>query len=162
MKLKTAVLKEGKKYRGIVRINKSLGIQPGEYVLISGETKTCAKVWTKNSDAKIIWLDEVTAENAGIEIGDYVEVEKIELVIAKKVVLAREELSKHTWIPRIIARTEEDLIKLVLKGKVLSVGEIVAVRGISTDLPVLYEVLETDPSGFVVVADNTEVRWYKR
>ena len=72
--------------------------------------------------------------------------------------MAREELSKHTWIPRIIARTEEDLIKLVLKGKVLSVGEIVAVRGISTDLPVLYEVLETDPSGFVVVADNTEVR----
>jgi len=159
MKLKTAMLKEEEKYKGIVRISKSVGIQPGEYVLISGKMKTAAKVWTKNSNAKLVWLDEITAKNAGIEIGDYVEVEKFEPAIAKRVVLAGEELSKHTWIPRIIARTEEDLIKLVLKGRVLSAGEVIAVGGLSTDLPVLYEVLETDPSGFVVVSDNTEVRW---
>ena len=160
--LKTAILKEEEKYRGIVRISKSVGIQPGEYVLISGKIKTAAKVWTKNSNAKIIWLDEVTAENAGIEIGDYVEVEKFEPVIAKKVVLIGEELSEHTWIPRIISRSEEDLIKLVLKGRVLSAGEFVAVRGLSTNIPVFYEVLETDPLGFVVVSDKTEVRWCKR
>jgi len=108
MKLKTAMLKEEEKYRGIVRIGKGIGIQPGEYVLISGKMKTCAKVWTKSSDERIVWMDEVTAENAGIEIGDYVEVEKIEPAIARKVVLAGEELSKHTWLPRIIAKTEED------------------------------------------------------
>ena len=155
MKLKTAMLKEEEKYRGIVRISKSIGIQPGDYVLISGKMKTAAKVWTKNSDTKFIWLDEVTAENASIEIGDYVEVERIKPATARKVVLAGEGLSKHTWIPRIIARSEGDLIKLVLRGRVLSVSEIVAVRGISTDLPVFYEVLETEPSGFVVVADET-------
>jgi len=162
MRLKTAILKEEEKYRGIVRIGKSIGIQPGEYILISGKMKTAAKVWTKNSNAKLIWLDEVTAENAGIEIGDYVEVEKLEPAIAKKVVLIGEELSEHTWIPRIISRNEEDLIKLVLKGRVLSVGEVVAIRGLSTDLPVFYEVLETNPSGFVVVSDETEIIWYKR
>jgi len=161
MKLRTAILKEMEKYRGIVRISKNIGIQPGEYVLISGKMKTAAKVWTKRGDEGVIWLDEVTAKNAGIEIGDYVEVEKIKPAIAKRVVLAGEELSKHTWIPRIIARAEEDLIKLVLRGRVLSAGEVIAVRGLSTDLPVLYEVLETDPSGFVVVSDNTEVRWCK-
>ena len=155
MKLKTVMLREEEKYRGIVRLSKGIGIQPGDYVLISGKMETAAKVWTNNSDEKIIWIDEITAENAGIEIGDYVEVERIEPAIARKVVLAGEELSKHTWIPRIIARSEEDLIKLVLKGRVLSVGEIVAVRGISTDLPVFYEVLETEPSGFVVVSDET-------
>jgi len=162
MKLRTAILKEEERYRGIVRISKSVRIQPGEYMLISGKMKTAAKVWTKNSNAKLIWLDEITAENAGIEIGDYVEVEKFEPVIARKVVLAGEDLSKHTWIPRIIARTEEDLIKLVLRGRVLSVGEFVAVRGLSTDLPVLYEVLETDPMGFVIVSENTEIRLYRR
>ena len=162
MKLRTAILKEEEKYRGIVRISKSVGIHPREYVLISGKMKTAAKVWTENSNANLIWIDEVTAENADIEIGDYVEVERIEPVTARKVVLAGEELSKHTWIPRIIAKSEEDLIKLVLKGRVLSVGEVVAVRGLSTDIPVFYEVLETDPSGFVIVSDNTEIRWYER
>jgi len=96
MKLKTAMLKEEEKYRGIVRISKSVGIQPGEYVLISRKMKTAAKVWTKNSNAKFIWLDEVTAENAGIEIGDYVEVERIKPAIAEEVVLTGGELSKHT------------------------------------------------------------------
>jgi len=162
MRLKTVLLKEEEKYRGIARISKSVGIHPGEYVLISGKMKTAAKVWTKNSNERLIWLDEVTAENAGIEIGDYVEVEKIEPATARKVVLAGEDLSKHTWIPRIIARTEEDLIKLVLRGRVLSVGEVVAVRGLSTDLPVLYEVLETDPAGFVIVSENTKIKWCKK
>lgn len=157
MKLKTVMLNEEERYRGIVRISKSVGIQPGEYILISGKVETAAKVWTKNSDKKLIWLDEITAENAGIEIGDYVEVEKIEPATARKVVLAGEELSKHTWIPRIIARTEEDLIKLVLRGRVLSVGEFIAVRGLSTDTLILYEVLETEPSGFVVVSEVTEI-----
>ena len=161
MRLKTAMLEEREKYRGIVRISKSVGIQPGEYVLISGKMKTAAKVWTKNSNAKLIWLDEVTAENAGIEIGDYVKIERIEPVIAKRVILIGDELSEHTWIPRIISRSEEDLIKLVLKGRVLSIGEVVAVRGLSTDLPVFYEVLETDPSGFVVISDNTEIKLCK-
>ena len=96
MRLRTAMLKEDEKYRGIVRISKSVGIQPGEYVLISGKMKTAAKVWTKNSNAKLIWLDEVTAENAGIEIGDYVEIERIEPVIAKRVILIGDELSEHT------------------------------------------------------------------
>ena len=162
MKLKTAMLEEEEKYRGFVRVSKSVGIHPGEYILILGKMKTAAKVWTKNSNTKLIWLDEVTAENAGIEIGDYVEVERIEPVIAKKVVLAGEELSKHTWIPRIIARTEEDLIKLALRGRILSIGEFVAVRGLSTDLPVLYEVLETDPAGFVIISENTEIKWCKK
>ncbi len=157
MKIKTALLKEDEKYRGIVRISKDIGIQSGEYVLISGKMETAAKIWTKKSDEKIIWIDEVTAENAGVEIGNYVEVKKIEPAIAKKVVLVGEELSKHTWIPRIIARTEGNLIKLVLKGRVLSVGEIIAVRGLSTDIPVFYEVLDTEPSGFVVVSDETEI-----
>jgi len=155
MKLKTVMLREEEKYRGIVRLSKGIGIQPGDYVLISGKMETAAKVWTNNSDEKIIWIDEITAENAGIEIGDYVEVERIEPAIARKVVLAGEDLSEHTWLPRIIARTEEELIMLVLRGRVLSVSEIVAVRGISTDLPVFYEVLETEPSGFVVVSDET-------
>ena len=162
MRLKTAILKEEEKYRGIVRISKDVGIKPGEFVIITGKMKTAAKVWTKNCDGKLIWLDEITAENTGIEIDDYVEVEKFEPAIAKRVVLAGEELSEHTWLPRIIAKSEEDLIKLVLRGRVLSVGEVVAVRGLSTDIPVFYEVLETDPSGFVVVSDNTEVRWCKQ
>jgi len=58
--------------------------------------------------------------------------------------------------------SEEDLIKLVLRGRVLSVGEVVAVRGLSTNLPVFYEVLETDPSDFVVVSNETEIKWYRR
>ena len=76
------MLKEEEKYRGIVRISRSVGVQPGEYVLISGKTKTAARVWTKNSDKKYIWLDEVTAKNANIEIGDYVE--RIEPATAEK------------------------------------------------------------------------------
>ena len=43
MKLRTAMLKEVEKYRGIVRISGSF--YPGEYVLISGKMKTAAKVW---------------------------------------------------------------------------------------------------------------------
>jgi len=53
------------------------------------------------------------------------------------------------------------LIKLVLKGRVLSVGEFIAVRGLSTDSLILYEVLETDPTDFVIVSENTEIRLYK-
>ncbi len=54
MKLKTAILKEVEKYRGIVRISKNIGIQPGEYVLISGKMKTATKVWTKRGDKRVI------------------------------------------------------------------------------------------------------------
>ncbi len=162
MRLKTAMLKEEEKYRGIVRISKSVGVQPGEYVLIKGKTKTAVKVWTKNCDKKLIWLDEITAENASIKIGDYVEVEKFEPAIAKKVVLAGDEISAHTWLPRMIAKSEEDLIKLVLDGRVLSVGEVVAVRGLSTNIPVFYEVLESDPLNFVVVSSETKIKWHKK
>ena len=41
-----------------------MGIQPGDYVLISGKMKTAAKVWTKSSNANLIWIDEVMTENA--------------------------------------------------------------------------------------------------
>lgn len=55
----------------------------------------------------------------------------------------------------------EHSIELVLRGRVLSVGEFVAVRGLSAYLP-LYEVLETDPMGFDIVSENTEIRLYRR
>ncbi len=158
MKLRTKPLEKEDRYRGIVRISENIGIKPKEYVAIFGERTTAAKVWTKKSDENCIWLDEITAKNAGVEIGETVEVERVKPKIARTVVFRGEDLSNHTWLPRLISKDKENLLKIVLVGRVVTAGDIVAVRTPSANTLVLYEVIETNPDDFVVITEKTEVK----
>jgi len=156
MEFKTKLLDEEERYSGIVRISKG-AIRPGEYVVIYGRRRTVSKVWTKSCGENCIWIDEITAKNAGVSIGDSVRVYKIRPADAKEVILSGENLSDKVWMPRIISNSEEDLIKLVLKGRALSAGDVVAVKSPSTDFVVFYDVLKTKPYGFVVISNTTKI-----
>ncbi len=157
MKLKTKPLEKEDSYRGILRISRDVGVNPNEYVAIFGKRTTVAKVWTKSGEKNSIWLDEITVRNAGIEIGELVEVERITPKIARKVTLRGEDLSNYTWLPRLISKDKEDLLKIALIRRAVTAEDIVAVRTPSADTFVFYEVVDTDPSDFVVIAENTEI-----
>lgn len=169
MKLTVQKLPEFESYLGIVRVGAAAtNISPGDYIVISGKRNTCARVWKAgrrwcyehagSAGSEMIWMDEFTAKNAGIRFGEKVFANQISPRTAEFVELScREKLSDHTVLSRLLARSEGELIKIVTRKRAVSAGETMVVRGISTNLPVVFRVLKTIPKGFVVIGEETEI-----
>lgn len=138
MKFRTSLLDENERYRGIVRVG---GFRPKEYVLIEN---TAAKVW---KGKEFLELDEITAENAGIRIGDCVEVERIEPEEAEKVLL---EGKINCWLPFNLKKN----LNSALIGRVVAENQKLAFK--EKDLNVLL-VKKTVPKGFVIIGKDTEI-----
>ncbi|MET1125003.1 MAG: hypothetical protein ABWW66_07080 [Archaeoglobaceae archaeon] len=153
MRLRTKLLKEEDRYRGIVRLGKDLRFRPKNYIAITGKRKTAARVWIERS-REFVWIDEITAKNAKVSIGDTVKIEKIEPRQAKLIVLSGEDPSNVFWPPSLASK----LLKETLVGRVATGGDLLALK---TPLGLaVYEVIETNPDGFVVVAEDTDLEFF--
>ncbi|MCX8170070.1 MAG: hypothetical protein N3D72_03155, partial [Candidatus Methanomethyliaceae archaeon] len=78
--------------RGLARISRQvmskLGLRPGDFISITGQKTTVARVWPlhEDEDAEIIRIDGIIRHNAGTSTGDAVKVSPIELKPAIKLI----------------------------------------------------------------------------
>src|ERR1043166_1841226 len=97
LKVKVAGAPQQDVGKGIVRLNtrtiRALGLEKGNIVEIRGKRTTAAitvptQVQAPEDGAELIRMDGLIRNNAGVGIGDFVEIAKAEWTDAKKVVVA--------------------------------------------------------------------------
>jgi transitional endoplasmic reticulum ATPase len=126
-KLRVAEAKPTEVGRGIVRLDseaiESLRLITGDVVKITGTKTTVAKVWPgypQDTGTGKIRMDGIVRRNAGVGLDDNVEVEKINVVDAKKITFAPTQ-------PVKIMGGEEYLNHL-LEGHVFTKGDSLAIN----------------------------------
>lgn len=153
--------------RGIARLDTSileaLELMTGDIIEIEGQKCTSAKVWHNDKDdwnKDIILIDGFIRENAGVVIGDSVNVRKADVKIAKRVVL------KPYWeIPPQFREDSDDMIKRQINRHTISKRDIITVMN-HRDKPILHGVtgiaipltaVETEPEGILLITDKTKL-----
>ncbi len=162
MELLVERLSESDSYRGIARVSRDalnrIGVSPGDYIIIAGKREICTKAWATSAKSKTVWMDDIMAKNAGIDFGERISVAPVTPKVAEFVEIScKEQLSTHTWLPNLLAKSEEELIRLITKGRAVATGDLLAVRGPSSDRVVVFKVIKTVPDGFVVIGGNTKI-----
>ncbi len=163
---------------GIVRIDlrrlAEIGVKEGQPVEIEGKRKTAAialRSYPSDAGLDIIRMDGYTRRNAGVSVSETVVVRKAEIKEAKKVVLAPAQKGVVVHIPG-------EHMKRVLLGRVMVKGDIILpaprrrghpyradfFTGFGIDElfalgfgEVLFRVVKTEPSGIVMITENTRV-----
>ncbi|WGI17625.1 CDC48 family AAA ATPase [Methanonatronarchaeum sp. AMET-Sl] len=104
-----------------------LKISPGDYIEVVGEERTLAKVWRSDSEdwgKGIIRIDGYTRQNAGVGIGESVEVRKTEVEPASRVVLSPTQKDKKLPTTRDI----KNFLRRQLLKRVFTEGDIIPVK----------------------------------
>lgn len=102
---------------GIARISPALfdklRLSPSEFVTITGERTTAAKVQRADSDDwndSVIRIDEFTRKNAGVRLGERITIRKVSTDIADQVVLAPTEETQTTLSPNVVRFVNQELL----------------------------------------------------
>ena len=141
--------------RGIARLpesaRRSIGVISGDTVIIQGERTTVAKYWPGGVDMPegIVRIDADTRANAGVSIGDEVQVSQRAIEDADTITLAYPPSLDDVDIGMIRRSVKNDLRDRPVKS-----GEQVHLERI-TDAP--FQVTSTNPSGPVMITQNTTV-----
>ncbi|MGY5879840.1 MAG: CDC48 family AAA ATPase [Candidatus Thorarchaeota archaeon] len=95
VRLKVAAAMPKDQGRGIIRLNSDvrnhLGIRSGDYVLLKGSKETVAVCWPSLKEDEVldmVRMDGLIRSNAGARLGEMVEVSKVNIPDATRVVLA--------------------------------------------------------------------------
>ena len=95
IRLKVAAAVPKDQGRSIIRLNSDvrnhLGVRSGDFVLIKGTKETVAICWPSLKEDEVldmIRMDGLIRNNTGVKLGEMVEISKIEIPDAKRVVLA--------------------------------------------------------------------------
>lgn len=151
VKLRVAEAKPSEVGRGIARLDseviESLRLITGDVVKITGAKATVAKVWPgypSDTGSGNIRMDGILRRNAGVGIDDTVEVEKISVLPAKKIVFA------PTQPVKIMGG--EDYLKRLLEGHVFTKGDMVSINIMGRQLDLI--VASYSPSKDAVIIDT--------
>ncbi len=131
----------------------SLGVTAGDVILIKGKKQTAAVVWPASPEDEgknIIRIDGILRHNAGVGIGDTVEVEAAEAKEAKKVVLGLKEGAR---MGPEIAR----YIKTKLIGKPITKNDVLPINIYGTAI-LPFVVVSLAPTGVVIVTEKTDIQ----
>ncbi len=186
LKLKVAEAQQQDVGKGIVRISPSnmrnLGISEGELIEIVGKSSTAGiavRGYSEDEGLDIIRIDGLMRSNAGVGIGDYVEVKRAEIKEAKKVSLAPARKNIRLQAPG-------DSLKRMLLNKPVKTGDLISTTVSRARSPfssdpfakelfsdtffrdfmeypafglgeIRLKVVTTSPKGIVKVTENTEV-----
>ncbi|RME79614.1 MAG: AAA family ATPase [Methanobacteriota archaeon] len=131
---------------------KKLGVTPGDVIKLKGKKQTAAIVWPaqpEDEGKEIIRIDGILRHNAGVGLGDVVEISKVEAKEAKKVVLGLKE--------GLRAMTDlSQYIKHKLVGKPITKGDVLPVSMFgSSVMPFIVSTLA--PSSPAIVSERTEI-----
>ena len=140
--------------RSIARVDsklmEKLALVSGDIVEIKGKGIAYAIVWPsypEDTGKGLIRIDGSTRSNAGVGIGEWVKIKKIEAENAKRIDIAPTQ-------PIRIVRGEEYLRK-VLEGQPVAKGQRIRMDILGT--PLTFIVTSTQPSGAVLVTSGTEI-----
>ncbi len=140
--------------RFIVRMSnenmRKIGVRSGEVVLIKGTSITAAIAWPvfqSTKEENIIKMDGRIRKNAGVGIGDKVEVSKADPKTAKQVILA------PTYVPFQPDSKYEEFIKRRLLNNPITENDIVAIPILGRAIP--FKVIKVKPEGVVIIRGNT-------
>ena len=182
LRLKVAEAMQDDINRGIVRVDaamlREIGLRPGDVVELEGGRKTVALVdraFPGDLGFSIIRMDPLIRRNAKISLGDVVVLRAVEVVEAKRVMLAPARKG-------IVVRAPSELLARNLIGRPLSKGDVISLstrrrRTFSGNLffddifsmmdeafmggfgfaDIKFVVVETNPKQAVVVSENTQI-----
>ena len=129
--------------RGIARLGrklmKSLKLEVGDAVIIKGKKEACALVWSElPEDDSIIRMDGILRHNAGTSLDEDVELKKVEMKEAKKMLLApTQEIS--------FSRDFVDYVKEKIINMPLLVGNSLLINVLGTQLQLIVTKMEPSP-----------------
>ncbi|MFN4133509.1 MAG: AAA family ATPase, partial [Candidatus Hadarchaeales archaeon] len=157
---------------------KKIGVKPGDIIELTGQKTTAAiaiRGAREDRGLEIIRIDGLIRRNAGVSIGEKVSVRKADVKEAKKVVLAPAD-------PNIKAMVSEEILHRNLLGRPLVKGDLVSPTPPEEPMElggdifeeffggvfgrmavpfglgeVKFLVVNTSPSGVVMVTDTTQV-----
>ncbi len=142
--------------RGIVRIDKKtineLNLDESDYILIKGKSEVLAKIAKaalEDEGLDIIRMDSSIRNNAGVSLGDKVEISKAIVEEAKILEISPTEEVKFSGDPT-------NIFKEKLMGKAITKGNIIFFNIMGTTLH--YIVSKTNPKKYVRVSINTQVK----
>ncbi len=141
--------------RGVVRIDSNamneLGVETGEAILIKGKRETAAIVWRgrpEDEGLNLIRMDGIIRHNAGVSLGDIVQVEKAETKPARVVTIAPTEEVRFSGDPA-------PFFKERLIDRVFVRGDRLVIDILGTAL--YFVVTKTDPQGVVKITPETQL-----
>ena len=142
--------------RAIVRIDSKivsdLKIGSGDFILIKGKSETLAQVYPlskEDENLDLIRMDSSLRSNAGVSLGDKVEIEKVEINPAKSIEIAPTQEIKFSGDPTQIFHDK-------LLNRALTKGNIVTFNIMGTTLH--YIVTKTSPKKYVFINQNTKIK----
>ncbi len=135
-----------------VDIKQKLNLVSGDVVEINGRRKTVAQVWPEKvikGQENIIKMDQYIRRNADVSIGDFVNIRRIEPVIANQIVLS----------PTKNIKSELENYELIIKknflGRPFVQGDIMNVNLFGTSE--LFIVSSLNPKVPVLLSENTDL-----
>ncbi len=155
IRLKVAAAMPKDQGRGIVRLNSDvrnqLRIRSGDYVLLKGPKETVAIAWPALQEDEVldmVRMDGLIRANAGVRLGEVVEVQRIDLAEAQRVPLAPNQ-------PLRFQAGFAEFVKQQIINKPLTRGDIILISSIGQGLQ--FTITATSPGKHVRVTPNTRV-----
>ena len=138
-------------------VKQKLNIISGDIIEIKGGNITAAQVWPEknNLDSEnLIRMDQYVRKNAGVSLGDFVTIKKIDPDPAHEIVLApMKDLN-------LISENQDLIIKKSFLGRSFVKGNILTINFFGTGY--LYNVVSTKPQGVVILSEETKLIVYKK
>ncbi len=153
IKLKVMEAQEECVGKNIVTLNMAIKqkfkIVSGDVIEINGNKKTTAQVWPENrsSQENIIRMDQYIRHNAGVSIGDFVEIQKIDPPEASQIVLSPvKEVN-------LFYNNFDLVVKKSFLGRSFLLGDNVMINLFGASY--LFIVTSTSPKGPVILSEST-------
>ena len=144
--------------RARVPFDNDLSLKPGDIVEIEGERKTAAIVWRcrpEDANLGVIRIDGIIRKNAGVSLGDRVEIRKVEVEPCTKLVLSpvMAKQQKVRFGPGI-----EGFARRGLNKRPVVAGDRIFIPGMTLFAEALpFAIVSTSPKGIVQVLPDTEI-----
>lgn len=142
--------------RGKIRINRDgmneIGIKEGEIVEVIGEKRTTAVTKTgfpEDSKKKIIRMDAIIRDNAGVKLGDEVQIRKADVKNAKSIVLTPKNDSYK------LPKEYKKILRQRISGFPLTLNDTIPIPILGKLL--LFTVSSLDPKGIVLLGKQSEI-----
>lgn len=130
IKLKVVEAMQDDAYKGIARIDseimRDLDVKRGDVIKIKGNRETVAiadRAYPADVGEGIIRIDGILRRNAKTGIGDVVEISKVDIKVAKKVIVAPAQKG-------IMVQAEPEGLRRGLLGRALVKGDVVVLGGV--------------------------------
>ena len=144
--------------RARVPFDNDLNLKPGDIIEVSGERKTAAIVWRcrpEDANLGVIRVDGIIRKNAGVSLGDRVDIRKVETQPCQRLVLSpvMAKQQKVRFGPGI-----EGFARRGLNKRPVVAGDRIFIPGMTLFAEALpFAIVSTKPKGIVQVLPDPDI-----